>query len=73
MVYASPLVLKTFQSGNSSQRKAETKQFYTPFKEDVYSLGLTLLHMALLCSSQQVKDLRENSNLLQAAVRETLP
>jgi len=50
MVYASPLVLRTFQNSGERVKEGMDKaklvkytNFYNPFKEDVYSLGLTLL------------------------------
>ena len=60
VVYASPLVLEQF--AKSSKRK------YNPFKEDVFSLGLTLLQLALVCDSQQVKELRQSAHRVKEVI-----
>eukprot|EP00347_Sterkiella_histriomuscorum_P016668 403352312 len=64
LVYASPLVLQVFTSNQYQQ----APRFYNPFKEDVFSLGLTFLQVCLMCSSQQLKELRKNYKTIKDVI-----
>lgn len=55
IIYASPLILGYFTGSASPSSKdlsVKVQQQYSPFKEDVFSLGLTLLQLALFCNCQ---------------------
>jgi hypothetical protein len=57
------------KQGKSSERHPfETIDLYNPFREDSFSLGLTLLQSALLCSSLELKELRRSEKDLKNGV-----
>jgi hypothetical protein len=78
IIYASPLILNYFTSsaspssslviGGASKGAKSKKKIYNPFQEDVFSLGLTIMQIALFCNCQQIKDLRADEETLKRSI-----
>jgi serine/threonine protein kinase len=47
IIYASPYILGEFNREAASPLRMTKKNYYSPFKEDVFSLGLSILQLAL--------------------------
>lgn len=67
-------MLQTVEKQNNTQTSQdeylnfEQIQLYDPFREDVFSLGLTFLQTALLCSTMEIKEFRKNEQDLKSSV-----
>jgi len=68
IIYASAYNLGEFSREASSPIRMLSKKYYYPFKEDVFSLGLSLLQLALFSTCQGIKDLRSDEETLKRAV-----
>jgi hypothetical protein len=61
-------MLGEFSREASSSIRTTNKKCYEPFKEDVFSLGLSLLQLALFSTCQGIKDLRTDEETLKRAI-----
>lgn len=78
--YSAPLSqqLKAWESSLGEETKEDPElalvdfirgqQEYNPFKEDVYSLGLIIFQMMLMCGQREVQDLRKSRDQLRQTV-----